>query len=258
MKNNLEKGKNMKIIAVVNQKGGVGKTTSVINMASKLSEQYRVLVVDLDQQANATGNCGFDEDELEFTLFNLLSNTEIKAEECIKKTTIGFDLIAGSIELANITTILASSPNRERIMAKKFKSIMELYDYILLDCGPSFDITTMNALAMSDLALIPMEAHKFSVKGIKNILDFLDIIKEEFNETLQHKFFITKYDGRINSFKEIDAMLRESLEDSILNTRIRLDTQIRSTQNEDKTIFEVKASKSSEDYTNLVKEVFNV
>ena len=258
MKNNLEKGKNMKIIAVVNQKGGVGKTTSVINMASKLSEQYRVLVVDLDQQANATGNCGFDEDELEFTLFNLLSNKEIKAEECIIKTSKGFDLIAGSIELANITTILASSPNRERIMAKKFKSIMELYDYILLDCGPSFDITTMNALAMSDLALIPMEAHKFSVKGIKNILDFLDIIKEEFNETLQHKFFITKYDGRINSYTEIDAMLRESLEDSILNTRIRLDTQIRSTQNEDKTIFEVKASKSSEDYTNLVKEVFNV
>lgn len=248
----------MKTIAVVNQKGGVGKTTSVINIASKLSEKFKVLVVDLDQQANATGNCGFDEDDLPLTLFNLLSNKEVKAEDCIVKTTKGFDLIAGSIELANITTILSSSPNRERIMSKKFKSIMDLYDYIILDCGPSFDLTTMNALAISDLALIPMEAHKFSVKGIKNILDFLDIIKEEFNENLTHKFFITKFDGRVKSFKEIDAMLRENLEGSILNTRIRLDTQIRSTQNDDKTIFEVKASKSSEDYTNLVKEVFNV
>ena len=172
----------MKIISVVNQKGGVGKTTSVINISSKLSEQYKVLVVDLDQQANATGNCGYDEDELELTLYNLLSDKEVKAEDCIIKTSKGFDLIAGSIELANITTILANSPNRERIMAKKFKPIMDLYDYILLDCGPSFDITTMNALAMSDLALIPMEAHKFSVKGIKNILEFLDIIKEEFEK----------------------------------------------------------------------------
>ena len=127
MKNNLKKGKSMKIISVVNQKGGVGKTTSVINMASKLSEQHKVLVVDLDQQANATGNCGFDEDEIEFTLYNLLSNKEVKAEDCIIKTPKGFDLIAGSIELANITTILANSPNRERIMAKKFKSIMALY-----------------------------------------------------------------------------------------------------------------------------------
>ena len=143
-------------------------------------------------------------------------------------------------------------------MKKKFKHLDELYDYIILDCGPSFDLSTMNALVISDLALIPMEAHKFSVKGIKNILDFLDIIKEEFNETLEHKFFITKYDCRINSFKEIDTMLRESLEDSILKTRIRLDTQIRTTQNDDKTIFEVKSSKSSQDYSDLVQEVFNV
>jgi len=191
-------------------------------------------------------------------MYNLFTSKEVIAEQCIIKTNKGFDLIGGSIELANITTSLSSVPNRERIMKKKFKPLMDLYDYILLDCGPSFDLSTMNALVISDLALIPMEAHKFSVKGIKNILDFLDIIKEEFNENLEHKFFITKYDGRINSFKEIDAMLRENLEDSILKTRIRLDTQIRSTQNDDKTIFEVRASKSSQDYSDLVQEVFNV
>lgn len=248
----------MKVIAVVNQKGGVGKTTSVINIASKLSEKFKVLVVDLDQQANATGNCGLDEENLEYTMYNLFTEKETTAEQCIVKTDKGFDLIGGSIELANITTSLSSVPNRERIMKKKFKPLLDLYDYIILDCGPSFDLSTMNALVISDLALIPMEAHKFSVKGIKNILDFLDIIKEEFNEELQHKFFITKFDGRVKSFKEIDSMLRENLEDSILNTRIRLDTQIRTTQNDDKTIFEVKASKSSEDYSNLVQEVFNV
>ena len=248
----------MKIISLINQKGGVGKTTSAINIASKLSEKFKVLAVDLDQQANATGNCGIDEDQLEFTMYKLFTEKEVTAEQCIVKTSRGFDLICGSIELANVTTNLSNVPNRERIMKKKFKHLDELYDYIILDCGPSFDLSTMNALVISDLALIPMEAHKFSVKGIKNILDFLDIIKEEFNETLEHKFFITKYDGRINSFKEIDTMLRESLEDSILKTRIRLDTQIRTTQNDDKTIFEVKSSKSSQDYSDLVQEVFNV
>ena len=255
----LKKDTIAKIIAVVNNKGGVGKTSSVINIASKLAnEKLKVLVVDLDQQANAAGNCGIDEDDLDYTSFELLAMDEVTAEDCIFQTEKGFDVISGSINLANITSVLAVKMNREKILYKKFKPIMEKYDYIILDCPASFDVTTMNALAIANLALIPLTLHKFSVKGINNILNFINVIKQEYNETLEHKFFATQFDGRINSFKKIDNSLRVALETDFLETKIRLDNQIKEAQNEDKTVFEIKNCKGSEDYAMLVKEVFGV
>ncbi len=244
----------MKIISLINQKGGVGKTTSAISIASFLGKTNRVLLIDLDPQGNATSNAGINKRELQRTVKDLLLEDKITAQECIVNTEKGFDLIGSNLDAANTEINLISKINREYVLKKKLKDLT--YDYVIIDCSPNLSFITLNALMCSNLALTPLEAHIYAVEGIESLMQTIEIIRDA-NENIQHKFFITKFDSRIKKFKEIETYLRDALEENILNTRIRVDNSIRNAQNDYKTIWEVKECKSAEDYRNLIEEVIN-
>ena len=244
----------MKIISLINQKGGVGKTTSAISIASLLGKDKKVLLIDLDPQGNATSNSGINKRELKMTTKELFLEDKITAEECVVKTGKSYDLIGSNLDTANTEINLISKINREYILKKKLKILN--YDYIIIDCSPNLSVMTLNALVCSNLALTPLEAHIYAVEGIESLMQTVELIRDA-NENLKHKFFITKFDSRIKKFKEIEGQLRDALEDNILTTRIRVDNSIRNAQNDYKTIWEVKDCKSAEDYRSLVEEVTN-
>ena len=242
----------MKVISLINQKGGVGKTTSAIALASYLSKSNKVLLIDMDFQGNATTNCNIDEMALQYTVKNLLLDDSLPAKQCIVKTEKGFDLIGSNLEVADTEINLYSKFSRESILREKLDGLD--YDYVIIDCSPNLSMMTINALMATDLALVPLEPHIFAIKGISALMNTLNLIKRA-NKNLRHKFFITKFDARLSAFKELEAELRQSLKSDILNTVIRIDNQVRNSQNEFKTIFEMKNSKCIEDYHNLGEEV---
>ena len=244
----------MKVFSLINQKGGVGKTTSAISIASYLGRTNKVLLIDLDPQGNATSNCGISEENLNKTIKDLILNDRLAASECIIKTDKGFDLIGSNIEVADTELNMVSKFNRENLLKTKLKNLD--YDYIILDCSPSLNLMTINALVTTDLALIPIEPHIFSVKGISSLMETIENIRS-MNETIEYKFFITKFDGRNSSYKVIEEKLRGNLDRSILKAKIRIDNNVRITQNDSKTIFEGKGIKCTEDYKNLVEEIIN-
>ena len=242
----------MKVISLINQKGGVGKTTSAIALASYLSKSNKVLLIDMDFQGNATTNCNIDEMALQYTVKNLLLDDSLPAKQCIVKTEKGFDLIGSNLEVADTEINLYSKFSREFILREKLDGLD--YDYAIIDCSPNLSMMTINALMATDLALVPLEPHIFAIKGISALMNTLNLVKRA-NKNLRHKFFITKFDARLSAFKELEAELRHSLKSDILNTVIRIDNQVRNSQNEFKTIFEMKNSKCIEDYQNLGEEV---
>lgn len=244
----------MKIISLINAKGGVGKTTSAISIAALLAQKYKVLLIDLDQQGNATGNSGIDEDELKYTSKDVFLN-DISMNEIIIKTDKGYDLIGANIEVADTSINIVSKLSREYLLKKRLKGLD--YDYVIIDCSPAVDLLMYNALVATDIVLIPVETHLYSLKGISSLLKIIEDMKE-LNEKLEHKFFITKYDARLKESKQLSEILRENLGSDVCKTVIRTDNHIKKTQNDNKHIFEEKGVKSPKDYTNLVKEVLHV
>lgn len=244
----------MKIISLINQKGGVGKTTSAISIASYLGKEKRVLLIDLDPQGNATSNAAINKRTLGVTVKDLLTDEEKTARDCIISTEKGFDIIGSNLGVADTEINLYNMMDRERKLKEKLEEINTEYDYVIIDCPPHLSLMTLNALVCSQLALIPIEPHIFAIEGIESLIKTMTRVRK-INKELKHKFFITKLDGRIGSFKEMEDELRAVLKDNVLSTQIRIDNKIRTAQNKSQTIFEVKGSKSATDYMNLVGEI---
>ena len=244
----------MKIISLINAKGGVGKTTSAISMAALLGKKFKVLLIDLDQQGNATGNSGIDEDEIKYTSKDIFLS-DVPMKDIILSTEKGYDLIGANIEVADTSINIVSKLKREYLLKKRLKEVN--YDYVIIDCSPAVDLLMYNALVSTNIVLIPVETHLYSLKGISSLLKLIDDMKD-LNEDLEYKFFITKYDARLKESKQLSDALREELGEDVCKTMIRTDNHIKKTQNDNKHIFEEKGLKSPKDYTSLVKEVLHV
>jgi len=226
----------MKIVSFINAKGGVGKTTSAISMAALLSKKFKVLLIDLDQQGNATGNSGIDEDELQYTSKDIFLS-DVPMKDIILTTEKGYDLIGANIEVADTSINIVSKLKREYLLKKRLKEVN--YDYVIIDCSPAVDLLMYNALVATNIVLIPVETHLYSLKGISSLLKLIDDMKD-LNETLEYKFFITKYDARLKESKQLSDALREELGADVCKTVIRTDNHIKKTQNDNKHIFEEK------------------
>ena len=211
-----------KIIAIANQKGGVGKTTTAFNLGASLAAAgKKVLLVDADPQANATSGLGLNPDEGEVSVYECLvdgENPEKGIRECCVK---GLKVLGSRIDLVGAEVELMQRKDRERIMQKILRPLRDSFDYILIDCSPSLGLITVNALTASDSVIIPVQAEYFALEGISQLLNTIRIIKSRLCPSLEIEgFLLTMYDARLRLANQIYEELRGHFGDMVFNTVI--------------------------------------
>lgn len=211
------------VISMCNQKGGVGKTTSSINLGAALAETgRRVLLVDLDPQGALSAGLGIQSYELDTTIYNLLVDTSVSVDEVIVHThTENLDVIPANIDLSAAEIQLVSEVGREQALYRAIYPVMDRYDYILVDCQPSLGLLTVNALACSDGVIIPMECEFFSMRGLALLTDTMDKVRARLNPRLSLTgILVTLYDGRTLHARDVMSRIMEAFGDTVFETVI--------------------------------------
>jgi len=259
-----------KIISIINQKGGVGKTTTCINLAVSLAKMgKKVLAVDLDSQANLTMGLGFDDPEeiaveLSDLLFIEITKRRGQKPEPHNKTAFvlsahGVDFIPSSLDLAALEMDLMNATSRETVLKSALEQFKADYDFILIDCLPSLGIFAINALTASDEIIIPVQAQYFGAKGVESLLQNVVAVQTFLNPNLKILgILITMLDGRSSFQKEVGAIVTENYaEYEIFNTTVPLSVEVSRQQSRGLPIVEVKNNRVSEAYNSLAAEVLS-
>ncbi len=211
-----------KVLAIVNQKGGVGKTTTAINLAAAFAlEDLPCLLVDIDPQANTTGGFGFGRDEERLSTYDVLVNGAALAEAALQTAIPSLKLIPSSKDLVGATVELMEQENRALKLKEALKEARLAHDFVLLDCPPALDLLTLNALVAADALLVPMQAEYFALEGISELLHTLERVQASLNPALEIEgVLLTMYDDRTNLAQQVTANLREHFGDKLLKTTI--------------------------------------
>ncbi|GAA2567500.1 ParA family protein [Mycolicibacterium diernhoferi] len=212
-----------KVIAMCNQKGGVGKTTSTINLGASLAEYgRRVLLVDLDPQGALSAGLGVPHYELEHTVHNVLIEPRVSIDEVVIKTRVpGLDLVPSNIDLSAAEIQLVNEVGREQSLARALYPVLDRYDYVLIDCQPSLGLLTVNGLACADGVIIPTECEYFSLRGLALLTDTVDKVRDRLNPKLDISgILVTRYDPRTVNAREVMARVVERFGDLVFDTVI--------------------------------------
>ena len=211
-----------KIIAVANQKGGVGKTTTTINLGASLAKEgKKVLIIDADPQANATSGYGIDPRTMESSIYECLVDEYPMNGSQVTTCVEGLDLVGSRIDLAGAELELINKPGRERVLARALESVVPLYDFILIDCSPSLGLITVNALTAAHSVIIPVQAEYFALEGISKLLNTIRIIKSKLNPGLEIEgFLLTMYDARLRLANQIYEELKSHFGYMVFNSVI--------------------------------------
>lgn len=244
-----------KIIAIANQKGGVGKTTTAINLASSLAiAEKNVLLVDVDPQANATSGLGIRSQELS-TYELVLSDTNV--EDVLIKTNVPYlTLIPSHIRLVGAEVELVEIPNREFLLRKVLQPIKDNFDYIFVDCPPSLGLLTLNALAAADSVLIPIQCEYYALEGLSQLLNTIHLVQKNLNKQLSIEgVLLTMYDNRLNLCNQVAAEVREYFKDKVYKTVINRNVRLGEAPSFGKPIIMYDAtSTGTQNYISLAEE----